>query len=76
MIPSTAWKKSSFSGGCEGNDCVEVADQDTHISIRDSKTPATATPTFPATAFSPFLEALKEGFAGGARRRPRGQWTP
>ncbi|MER6069528.1 DUF397 domain-containing protein [Streptomyces sp. NPDC001817] len=60
MITPTSWKKSSFSGGGEGNDCVEVADLDTHISIRDSKAPARATLTFPATAFAPFLEALKE----------------
>jgi Domain of unknown function (DUF397) len=60
MITPASWKKSSFSGGGEGNDCVEVAHLDTHIAVRDSKAPARATLTFPAAAFAPFLEALKE----------------
>ncbi|WP_053710310.1 DUF397 domain-containing protein [Streptomyces sp. NRRL B-3648] len=59
MTTPTSWKKSSFSGGGEGNDCVEVADMDTHISVRDSKAPARATLTFPAPAFVSFVEALK-----------------
>ncbi|MCZ0989326.1 DUF397 domain-containing protein [Streptomyces diastatochromogenes] len=54
------WQKSSFSGGGEGNDCVEIADLDTHIAIRDSKTPARATLTFPTAAFTPFIDALKD----------------
>ncbi|ARP74334.1 DUF397 domain-containing protein [Streptomyces pluripotens] len=59
MITPTSWKKSSFSGGGEGNDCVEVADLDTRIAVRDSKAPDRATLTFPAAAFAPFIEALK-----------------
>ncbi|MGW2748144.1 DUF397 domain-containing protein [Streptomyces sp. NPDC001450] len=59
MITPAPWKKSSFSGGGEGNDCVEVANLDAHIAIRDSKTPARATLTFPPGAFTPFIEALK-----------------
>ncbi|MFF3461383.1 DUF397 domain-containing protein [Streptomyces sp. NPDC001984] len=59
MTTPSSWKKSSFSGGGEGNDCVEVADLDTHIAIRDSKAPARATLTFPANAFASFVEALK-----------------
>ncbi|MFD5797988.1 DUF397 domain-containing protein [Streptomyces diastatochromogenes] len=54
------WQKSSFSGGGEGNDCVEIANLDTHIAIRDSKTPARATLTFPTAAFTPFIDALKD----------------
>lgn len=54
-----SWRKSSFSGGGDGNNCVEIADLDTHIAIRDSKTPDRATLTFPPTAFTPFIEALK-----------------
>ncbi|MFF1303159.1 DUF397 domain-containing protein [Streptomyces sp. NPDC058307] len=59
MTAVTLWKKSSFSGGGEGNDCVEVADLRSHIAVRDSKTPAGANLTFPAGAFTAFLEALK-----------------
>lgn len=53
------WRKSSYSGGGDGNNCVEIAPAPTHISIRDSKTPAGAILTVPAGAFSTFLDALK-----------------
>ncbi|MEU9379514.1 DUF397 domain-containing protein [Streptomyces sp. NPDC048279] len=54
-----AWLKSSFSGGGQGDACVEVAHLGPHISIRDSKAPTRAALTFPVTAFAPFLDALK-----------------
>lgn len=54
-----AWRKSSFSGGGQGDACVEVADLHAHIAIRDSKAPARATLTFQLAAFTPFIEALK-----------------
>ncbi|MGW1889658.1 DUF397 domain-containing protein [Streptomyces sp. NPDC002004] len=60
MFTPTSWKKSSFSGGGEGNACVEVAHQDTHMAIRDSKAPAGAILTFPGTAFTSFIDALKD----------------
>ncbi|MFB7504860.1 DUF397 domain-containing protein [Streptomyces broussonetiae] len=60
MSIPTSWKKSSFSGGGEGNDCVEVADLDTHIAVRDSKVPQRATLTFPAGSFTLFVNALKK----------------
>ncbi|MFF7971890.1 DUF397 domain-containing protein [Streptomyces sp. NPDC007905] len=60
MTQAVRWQKSSYSGGGDGNTCVEIADLDTHISIRDSKAPARATLTFPTAAFTPFIEALKE----------------
>ncbi|MER6166746.1 DUF397 domain-containing protein [Streptomyces violaceorubidus] len=55
-----AWKKSSYSGGGEGNACVEVALDHPHIAVRDSKTPARATLTFPLPAFTAFLAALRD----------------
>jgi hypothetical protein len=60
MITFTEWKKSSYSGGGEGNDCVEIAHLDSHIGVRDSKAPSRATLTFPTAAFTPFIEALKK----------------
>ncbi|MFF7747921.1 DUF397 domain-containing protein [Streptomyces sp. NPDC007971] len=60
MTQAVRWQKSSYSGGGDGNTCVEVADLDTHISVRDSKAPARAVLTFPAASFVPFVEALKE----------------
>ncbi|MEV7858307.1 DUF397 domain-containing protein [Streptomyces hirsutus] len=54
------WRKSSHSGPDDGNECVEIANSPTRVAVRDSKVPARAALTFPATAFAPFLEALKE----------------
>ncbi|WP_326582694.1 DUF397 domain-containing protein [Streptomyces sp. NBC_00481] len=54
------WRKSSYSGPGDGNECVEIAPTPTHIAIRDSKTPSRATLTFPVASFAPFLEALKK----------------
>lgn len=53
------WRKSSYSGGGDGNSCVEVSGRRTHIAIRDSKAPAYGTLTVPAEAFSLFIAALK-----------------
>lgn len=53
------WRKSSYSGPGDGNECVEIANSPTHIAIRDSKAPSRATLTFPARAFSGFVQALK-----------------
>ena len=59
MAPDN-WRRSSFSGSGDGNNCVEVAARPTRIAIRDSKAPSRATLTFPTAAFTPFIEALKE----------------
>ncbi|MGC3001949.1 DUF397 domain-containing protein [Streptomyces sp. G35A] len=59
MDTPDSWRKSSYSGPGDGNECVEIAATPTHISLRDSKAPARATLTFPAPVFTPFLEALK-----------------
>jgi len=53
------WRKSSFSGGGEGNACVEIAHRHTHIAIRDSKAPTRAILTFPTGTFTAFIETLK-----------------
>lgn len=53
------WRKSSYSGGGDGNSCVEIANSRAGIAVRDSKTPARATLTFPTGAFTHFVEALK-----------------
>ncbi|MGR3872344.1 DUF397 domain-containing protein [Streptomyces graminifolii] len=59
MITPGIWQKSSFSGGGQGDACVEVAYRHPCIAIRDSKVPARATLTFPAEAFTTFTHALK-----------------
>ncbi|MFI7318073.1 DUF397 domain-containing protein [Streptomyces venezuelae] len=44
----THWQKSSFSGGAEGNECVELARDETNLLLRESDDPdhiLTLTPT-------------------------------
>ncbi|GAA3125940.1 DUF397 domain-containing protein [Streptomyces rameus] len=53
------WRKSSYSGEGDGNECVEVAARPARVAVRDSKFPARAVLTFPGAAFSLFLDALK-----------------
>ncbi|MFD4555570.1 DUF397 domain-containing protein [Streptomyces sp. NPDC058469] len=53
------WRKSSYSGPGDDNECVEVATTLARIAVSDSKTPARTTLTFPTGAFTPFVEALK-----------------
>ncbi|MFD6286644.1 DUF397 domain-containing protein [Streptomyces sp. NPDC060205] len=59
MTTPLNWRKSSYSDGDDGNDCVEVANCPAHISVRDSKTPDDGTLTFPTQAFTAFVDALK-----------------
>jgi hypothetical protein len=54
------WRKSSYSGPDDGNACVEIANSTTQVAIRDSKAPARVPLTFPADAFTAFVEALKK----------------
>ncbi|WP_121712209.1 DUF397 domain-containing protein [Streptomyces sp. E5N91] len=53
------WRKSSYSGGGDGDTCVEIAESDTHIAIRDSKAPARATLSLRAASFAAFIEGIK-----------------
>ncbi|MET7473410.1 DUF397 domain-containing protein [Streptomyces sp. NPDC005648] len=53
------WRKSSHSGPDDGNECVEIANSPTHVSIRDSKNPAHGTLAFPPPTFAAFLAAVK-----------------
>ncbi|MFI0236231.1 DUF397 domain-containing protein [Streptomyces sp. NPDC016845] len=59
MTRSYTWRKSSYSGAGEGNNCVEVAALPTHVGIRDSKTPGRAALAVPHGAFGAFVEGLK-----------------
>ncbi|AZS87137.1 DUF397 domain-containing protein [Streptomyces griseoviridis] len=54
------WRKSSYSGEGDGNNCVEIAHTPTHAAVRDTKARAQATLIFPAAAFVPFIEDLKQ----------------
>ncbi|MFF3376125.1 DUF397 domain-containing protein [Streptomyces sp. NPDC002680] len=59
MTQALNWRKSSFSGGAEGNTCVEIADLRARVAVRDSKEPARGTLSFPAGTFTAFVETLK-----------------
>ncbi|MFF4151115.1 DUF397 domain-containing protein [Streptomyces sp. NPDC001651] len=54
------WRRSSYSGEGDGNNCVEIATTPTRTVVRDSKAPARAPLTFQAPAFARFLVGLKE----------------
>ncbi|WP_432134129.1 MULTISPECIES: DUF397 domain-containing protein [unclassified Streptomyces] len=64
MTTSDTWRKSSYSGGGDGNACVEIAVRRGQMAIRDSKAPAHATLTFPAPAFTAFVGSLRDGGPG------------
>ncbi|MEU0969981.1 DUF397 domain-containing protein [Streptomyces sp. NPDC005917] len=61
MTTPDNWRKSSYSGGGDGNNCVEIATAPTYTAIRDSKTPARAPLTFAPVAFTTFVQALNAG---------------
>ncbi|MEU2772740.1 DUF397 domain-containing protein [Streptomyces sp. NPDC007162] len=64
------WRKSSYSGEGDGNNCVEIATTPTRTAVRDSKAPARAILTFPAGAFAAFVAEIKSGESTG-RQAPR-----
>ncbi|MFB6991551.1 MULTISPECIES: DUF397 domain-containing protein [unclassified Streptomyces] len=54
-----AWRKSSYSNG-SGGDCLEVADGHPGVvPVRDSKRPEGPALVIPASAWTPFVEAVK-----------------
>jgi hypothetical protein len=56
----TGWRKSSYSGGANG-ECLEVADGHATVPVRDSKAPAGPAVTFSADGWSLFVTAIKDG---------------
>ncbi|MGX1028859.1 DUF397 domain-containing protein [Streptomyces sp. SAI-097] len=59
MTEPQNWTKSSFSGGGEGDTCVEIALLPGHIAIRDSKAPSQGTLTVPLRSFTSLVQSLK-----------------
>ncbi|MEU8959483.1 DUF397 domain-containing protein [Streptomyces sp. NPDC048518] len=52
------WQKSSFSGGGDGDTCIELSDTGPHLHLRESEDPgAELQPS--VTAISHLLRALK-----------------
>ncbi|MEB3965147.1 DUF397 domain-containing protein [Streptomyces kunmingensis] len=58
MARSYIWRKSSYSGGGDGNNCVEIAAQPTRVEIRDSKTPDGGILAVPRSVFAAFIADL------------------
>ncbi|MFI9544964.1 DUF397 domain-containing protein [Streptomyces sp. NPDC052016] len=54
------WQKSTFSGGGEGDTCVELAASPGEIHLRESDTPATALTATP-TAMAHLLAGIRAG---------------
>jgi hypothetical protein len=57
------WQKSSFSGGGDGNDCLELATYRQAPVLRESEDPTIVLATTPAR-LAALLAALKEPIAG------------
>lgn len=60
MVEALHWQKSTYSGGAEGNACVELAASPTHIHLRESDTPATTLTTSPV-ALAHLLKGIRAG---------------
>lgn len=55
--PKANWRKSTYSGGVENN-CVEIADLNDRIAVRDSKAPHTGHLTLTRQSFAALLTNL------------------
>ncbi len=56
------WKKSSYSGGGQGQQCVEVAElPDGGRAVRDGKNPTGSVLQFTAGEWSAFVKGVRAG---------------
>ncbi|WP_447039119.1 DUF397 domain-containing protein [Streptomyces sp. DSM 118878] len=60
MTQETAWQKSSYSGGGDSSDCVELAAEAATIHLRESETPTAHLTTTP-TRLNALIRTLKSG---------------
>jgi len=66
------WVKSSYSGGSGGN-CVEVADRDSRVLVRDTKQAGTGPMLrFTPVAWRRFAEQVKRSLASDSQSDCRG----
>ncbi|MFI7499308.1 DUF397 domain-containing protein [Streptomyces sp. NPDC049687] len=54
----TQWQKSTYSGGAEGNECVELARADNELLLRESDDP-TRMIRLPPVALTALLQRLR-----------------
>jgi len=60
-LKNAVWKKSRRSNGNGGNNCVEVAQLDTAVAVRDSKDPSGPALIFSSASWAEFLSSAKDG---------------
>ena len=61
-VPTPArWRKSSYSGGEQMSECVEIAAFDTAVGVRDSKNPKGPHLTFSRTETRSLFQQIKSG---------------
>lgn len=58
-LDGARWRKGSYSGG--NDNCVEIADLQGYIAVRDAKCPGLAPALASPTAWSRFVSAVTEG---------------
>ncbi len=56
--PTTAWRRSTYCGSAA---CVEIAQQDGQILVRDSKDPNSAVLAFTQDEWSAFISGVNAG---------------
>ncbi|MEV0484188.1 DUF397 domain-containing protein [Streptomyces sp. NPDC050508] len=69
MTPELAWFKSSYSGGTNGESCVEIAVAPRTVHVRDSKHTEGPRLTLTPAAWTEFVTHPRTGRPG---RRPVG----
>ncbi|WP_430641000.1 DUF397 domain-containing protein [Couchioplanes caeruleus] len=60
-LSAAAWRKSSYSNGNGGSNCVEVAHVGTAVAVRDSKYPSGPSLLFTPQEWTAFLAGAKDG---------------
>lgn len=60
-VPELAWFKSSYSGGNDGESCVEIATSPGTVHVRDSKDVTGPRLAFASKAWACFVPYVSEG---------------
>ena len=63
LAPEEAWFKSSYSSGSEGN-CLEAADLEPTVGVRDSKDKQGPALVFPKSTWAAFVTGVRTGDFG------------
>jgi Domain of unknown function (DUF397) len=74
MVDIMNWRKSSYSGSNSGN-CVEVADHDNRVLVRDAKNRAGTVLRFTPDAWRRFADRVKRSLASAPGHVFRGTFA-